>query len=266
MKPKSFTYRNFLDAVEDIPAAKHLPDIRSAIDNFKLTEVTVSHFSHATFLLDYSNKKYLYVEETCLNILGYSAKWFLDTGLEEYLSRWHPCDFNVINTKVFPDNISFLKTLSSREYINYIFSYNYRFRNPKDEYCTILQRFFYFPNYSSSEPAGIIGITFDISHYKTDSSIVHTIEKVTSTENGVINELVFKKIHPVYEEDKQQHLSKREIQVLKCVAEGLSSKQIAYKLTLSINTINNHRRNMLNKMHCKSSGEVINYAMKHGLV
>jgi DNA-binding CsgD family transcriptional regulator len=129
-----------------------------------------------------------------------------------------------------------------------------------------LQRFSYVPGTNSTEPAGIIGVAFDINHYKTDSSIVHTIEKVTSTEHGLINELVFKKVHPIYEDEKQQRLSKREIEILKCMAEGLSSKQIADKLGLSINTINNHRRNMLHKMQFKSSAEVINHAVKHGLI
>lgn len=266
MKSQSFSYRQFLDSEGHSSITKQITDITSVIDDFKLKDAIASRFASTTFLLDYSTKKYLYVEESCFNVLGYKAKWFLDSGLEEFITRWHPCDYHLFNTKVFHDNISFLSTIPFGEYNSYVFSYNYRFRNPNDQYCTILQRFYYVPGNNCTQPAGVIGVAFDISHYKTDSSIVHTIEKVTSTEHGLINELVFKKIHPVYDDEKHQRISKREIEILKCMALGLSSKQIADKLSISVNTINNHRRNMLRKMEFKSCAEVINHAVKHGLI
>ncbi|HEX3165392.1 MAG TPA: LuxR C-terminal-related transcriptional regulator, partial [Chitinophagaceae bacterium] len=54
--------------------------------------------------------------------------------------------------------------------------------------------------------------------------------------------------------------------VLKYLADGLSSKQIAGKLNISINTINNHRKKMLLKTNCKSSAELISYTAKHGIL
>jgi len=35
-------------------------------------------------------------------------------------------------------------------------------------------------------------------------------------------------------------------------------------LFLSVHTVNNHRKNMLQKTNCKTSGELLNYALKHG--
>ncbi|MES2704150.1 MAG: helix-turn-helix transcriptional regulator [Bacteroidota bacterium] len=42
-------------------------------------------------------------------------------------------------------------------------------------------------------------------------------------------------------------LTRREIDILLCVAQGLSSKQIAEKLFLSIKTVGHHRSNILEK-------------------
>jgi DNA-binding CsgD family transcriptional regulator len=42
-------------------------------------------------------------------------------------------------------------------------------------------------------------------------------------------------------------LSKREIEIVKLIAKGLGSKEIAQKLFLSINTVNTHRRNITGK-------------------
>ena len=43
------------------------------------------------------------------------------------------------------------------------------------------------------------------------------------------------------------NFSDREFEIIKLIAEGLDSEQIANQLTLSLNTINTHRRNILKK-------------------
>lgn len=63
-----------------------------------------------------------------------------------------------------------------------------------------------------------------------------------------------------------EQLSERELEILKMVAEGLSSKEIAEKLHLSYHTINTHRKNILKKLSCKSAAELLNYAYTHELV
>lgn len=67
-------------------------------------------------------------------------------------------------------------------------------------------------------------------------------------------------------DDPGKGLSSREIEILKHMAEGLSSKQIARILSLSINTVNNHRKSMLSKTNCQSSSELVNFAIRHGLL
>ena len=43
------------------------------------------------------------------------------------------------------------------------------------------------------------------------------------------------------------HLTQREIEVLCCIADGLTSKEIAAKLFIEATTVNTHRRNLLQK-------------------
>jgi DNA-binding CsgD family transcriptional regulator len=266
MKANSNTYKGFLDSIPIASTIQLKDKAQCIIDHFQPPKTNISRFAPTTFLLDYSTKQYIYVSESCFDMFGYTATYFLETGLVEFLSKWHEADFAVLNTKVFSDNMVFLKKLSAEDYKDHIFSYNYRVQNPKGDYITILQRFSYIPGANDSKPSGMIGVAFDISHYKTDTSIVHTIEKAVLFNDGVVNELVFKKVHPVYEMGKIQSLGRREIEVLRFISLGFSSKQIADKTTLSINTVNNHRRNMLAKIGCKSSSELINYGIKHGLI
>jgi DNA-binding NarL/FixJ family response regulator len=60
-------------------------------------------------------------------------------------------------------------------------------------------------------------------------------------------------------------LSKKETQILKLIAEGKNSKDIAEKLDLSIRTVSNHRANMLKKTNLNNTAELVRIASKEGL-
>jgi DNA-binding NarL/FixJ family response regulator len=60
-------------------------------------------------------------------------------------------------------------------------------------------------------------------------------------------------------------LSARETEVLKLVATGLTSRQIAAQLTLSRRTVENHIQNTLRKLHLHNRVELVRYAISQGL-
>jgi DNA-binding CsgD family transcriptional regulator len=53
------------------------------------------------------------------------------------------------------------------------------------------------------------------------------------------------------------NLTHREKEIFYCIADGLSSKQIAGKLAISENTVANHRKNMLLKTGAQNSIELV---------
>jgi DNA-binding NarL/FixJ family response regulator len=61
-------------------------------------------------------------------------------------------------------------------------------------------------------------------------------------------------------------LSDREKQVLKLIAEGQTSRQIADVLCLSIKTIMTHRTNLMEKLGMHNRADLIKYAIRKGLV
>lgn len=60
-------------------------------------------------------------------------------------------------------------------------------------------------------------------------------------------------------------LSKREIEIVLLIKEGMSSKEIAEVLTLSVKTVEVHRYNILQKLKLKNSAALVNYITKHQL-
>ena len=61
-------------------------------------------------------------------------------------------------------------------------------------------------------------------------------------------------------------LTSREEEVVKLIAEGSSSKEIADRLTISIKTVERHRANILEKLGMRDRTELTRYAIRIGLV
>ncbi|MFJ9119298.1 response regulator [Streptomyces sp. NPDC102394] len=68
------------------------------------------------------------------------------------------------------------------------------------------------------------------------------------------------------EEPPEQILTPREEEVLKLVAEGHSSKEIAEMLFISIKTVHRHRENLLHKLGLRDRLELTRYAIRAGLI
>ncbi len=60
-------------------------------------------------------------------------------------------------------------------------------------------------------------------------------------------------------------LSKREIDIVQLIKEGLSSKEIAQRLDISLKTVEVHRYNILKKLNLKNTAALVNFTNAHGL-
>ena len=60
-------------------------------------------------------------------------------------------------------------------------------------------------------------------------------------------------------------LSPREREVLQLVAEGLTTKDIAAKLHISVKTVETHRKQIMDKLEIRSVAELTKYAVREGL-
>lgn len=75
-----------------------------------------------------------------------------------------------------------------------------------------------------------------------------------------------KELQPVMESTNKEQLSEREREIVVCVAKGLSNKEIADRLCLSINTVTTHRRNIARKLNIHSPAGITIYAIVNKLV
>jgi DNA-binding NarL/FixJ family response regulator len=65
--------------------------------------------------------------------------------------------------------------------------------------------------------------------------------------------------------DSRSHaLTAREREVLRLVAQGNSSREVAHRLSISVRTVEHHRANILTRLNLKSSAEMVRYAIREG--
>lgn len=64
----------------------------------------------------------------------------------------------------------------------------------------------------------------------------------------------------------EEVLTERELYVLRLVASGATNSEIAEKLSISINTVKSHLKNILGKLQLENRTQAATYALKHGLV
>ena len=67
-------------------------------------------------------------------------------------------------------------------------------------------------------------------------------------------------------DDREEPLTPREIEIVKLIAEGKSSREIADQLFLSFRTIQNHRTRIMRKLNLKKNTDLVKYAIQMGWV
>lgn len=220
--------------------------------------------SPVVFLLDFTSQKYVFMHKNVEQATGYSANYYMEGGLDFYLSNWDKEDFDIYNKQIFPESLKFSSEYPFEKNRHLVFSRNNRLKTRDGDSANLLQRFCFIIDPLIKNPVGVIGSVTDITHFKRDNLITQTIEEIDSDNPGSPKKLLFKKTY--FLDEGKAALTKKELEVLRWICEGLSSKQIAYKMQVSIFTIHNHRKNMLQKTECKNAAELLHYAINRGFL
>lgn len=68
------------------------------------------------------------------------------------------------------------------------------------------------------------------------------------------------------QDHNQLLLTRREIEVLKLIAEGLTNQEIADKLFVSTSTVDSHRKNLLSKLQVKNTAALVRTALENKII
>lgn len=208
------------------------------------------------FTVDVFKKRYDFASDNFAHIFGYNPTWIKTIRKQGDLleERIHPDDREqVIEHQI--EHGQFIYTLPPEERNDYQQIFQFRMLNARQEYVNVISRHQVIQKDKNGKAWIIMGV-IDLS---PDQIFTDEIKRtVINRKTGDILAMVTI--------PGERQLTPREKEILLLIRQGFLSKEIAYKLNLSIYTINNHRKNILAKLNANNVIEAINKAESFGLL
>lgn len=98
---------------------------------------------------------------------------------------------------------------------------------------------------------------------------IHMVNEGQKFMKGIVSEKFISSYLKSEKEKKMKQdipLSDRELEVLAHMSQGLSNKQIADKLFISIRTVETHKHNLMKKLNIFSTAELVIYAIQNNII
>ncbi|MCX2575788.1 response regulator transcription factor [Pedobacter sandarakinus] len=198
-----------------------------------------------------TNKSYIYhggvAKELGLSVQNNSSE--INTIWEEVIfSKIHPDDLldkHLLELQFF----NMIKNMPIKDRANYHVSSRIRILNKDDEYTFIKHRMFYV----SSLPNGSLWLALCLYNLLDEEFTINKPHRL------IVNSATGEILKP----DNQKSsniLSLREKEILQLIRKGKMSKEIADAFQISINTVNRHRQNILEKLRVNNSHEACRIA------
>ena len=202
---------------------------------------------------DCYTKKIVFVSDNIPELYGLDSHRFFIDGHQPVVEVIHPDDIYyglLVRKKIY----SILSSFSNEEKMNYKAIHEMRVRNLRGEYIRIIEQ----EQIVELDKSGNIWLMLSV----IDVDASHESEIIKChLYNFKTGEQIFIDLSDTLDEP----LTNRELEVLRLMKQGLLSKEIANTLKVSINTVNTHRQNILQKLKANNSIEAVNFAQRLGL-
>ena len=191
-----------------------------------------------------------FITDNCKDILGYTTEELAHVHHPTFLvSRIHEDDVDDMH-RCFSFIESFLKETMPYEYTNLRFVLQYRFRHKRGHYMTIHQEQAILP-LEDADP-----LYYSIIKDCGDETVFNGVQLEVYKHDASL-----KKVAEFYPAGENQRLSKREKDIIGLMQTGLSTKEIAHKLSISQHTARNIKQKMFEKYKVNNSISLLNKAV-----
>lgn len=211
--------------------------------------------SSSISIFDLYRRDHIFVSRGFENQLGWNLDEIEKQGIEYIDSRVHPDDLiYLLESGIYYLELAFFKVPRS-QWKNYKVVSDYRLKNAGGEYVRVIEQHLCL----EIDKHGNVWLDLSIMDLNPDQDMNAPFRsRLINFKTGDYYEFKPEKLI-----DTPQ-LSIREKEVLKLIADGMISKQIADKLFISINTVNTHRQKIIEKLNVTNTAEAIRYASELG--
>lgn len=198
-----------------------------------------------------------HIHENILRIHGASV---YPTTLKQIMDYIHPDDIDFV---IEAEKATFLKMQEIGFDHHNLFktSYCFRMQIATGEYHLFHHQTFHLAKDEQGRVTTALNIHTDINHITNVNNKIVLVSEINRNNGYHQIDLSLRNARSI-----SPQLSKREMQILNLLVQGLSSKQIADKLFISSLTVRTHRRNLLKKTETTSTATLIKRCIESGLL
>ncbi len=229
----------------------------------KIVDQIASLFSPGNFfyiVFNFSTYEIEYVSEGVKNVIGIAPQEFT---FEKLMGLLHPEDLEKMHEKELASLTFKLNKISKENITKYKTVYLLRYKTNSNSYKTILHQAKVIDLSEDGKINRTLSVHTDISHLNIPMD-----HKVTfiSEENPNFYSLDFGQTFHEIEKANPLIFTGREKQIIKEISKGKSFNEIAQILSISLHTINTHKKNILKKSKCKNTAELIARCVRDGVI
>lgn len=197
--------------------------------------------------------------QSIVSVLGINRETVITKGWPALIELIHPADIRLLEKKVFPEIRNHFKNLTDSERRRRTFNFTVRMHMDKNPYSMIAIENRPLQWIRKDWPSVYITILRDITPFGNKDEMTLNIDQHNENKSY---ESVFHR-HYSFASDK---FSARETEIIRYIAKGMTSNQIAEALFLSAETVRNHRKNIMRKAGCTFSAALTRVALKEGII
>ncbi len=222
----------------------------------ELTNSIISTGPFYFYIIDFFDMSLSHISPVISQIHGFDSETVL---FDDILGAIHPDDIEFVakaeklSTNFFYEKVGYEKMLS------YKTSYNFRFRLKNGEYALFNHQSLML----SLDDNGGLGKSLNI-HTRIDHLSNFNTYKVSFI--GLNGEPSFMNLYADEKNQELKEFSKREIDIIKLIGNGLNNEEIAEKLFISALTVKKHRNNILAKSDSKNTAQLIKNCILQGII
>jgi DNA-binding CsgD family transcriptional regulator len=220
----------------------------------RLSEIENSTFS----VLDMDKNIYLLKSSKFKRMLGYVNPEDIENDDMELFHRMiHPDDLPFV-METENEAYMFYKNLPVSEKKDYKLVYDFRVKNTRGIYMRFIHQFIVLEQDRSGKSWLALIVTDLIAERATNDK---PQRRMINMKTG--------KLHLFHDDDSINSgnlLTKRETEILGLISQGLDSRDISERLFISVNTVNNHRQNILSKTRSENTTQALLYAKRIGIL
>ncbi|MDN3588209.1 LuxR C-terminal-related transcriptional regulator [Pedobacter aquatilis] len=244
-------------------SSQFITKTQGGLENVNLDEIITSIFSNGPFyfyVIDFFDREIKYISPSVKDIHGLEPAV---TKFQDILDQIHPDDMSFVAMAEAKMMDLFYNILGIDRYKKYKMSYCFRLKTVDGTYQLFNHQAILLTTDEFGRGAKSLNIHTNISHLTSDNN--YQVSAI-----GMFGEPSFLNIDledniPI-SKVSEPLFSERELDVIRLLSTGLTSKQIAEKLFISVETVRTHRKNIFHKSKSKNVCQLITKCITEGLI